>query len=364
MRLAPGAVIGIVGGGQLGRMSALAAARLGYRCHILAPEPDSPAMQVTNAATVAAYDDRAALERFAAAVDVITIEFENLPVEPLAEIVAVRPFHPSPAILAICQDRVLEKRFLDDINVPTARHLPVASAGELARGLAELRGPAVLKTARFGYDGKGQLRLAPDADPARSWAELNAPAALLEGLVAFEREISVITARAADGAIASYVPVENRHREGILVRTIAPAPIPEALAGEAVALAERIARELALVGVLAVEMFVTPEGKLLVNELAPRPHNSGHWTIDACAVSQFEQLVRAICDLPLGDPTRFADAIMDNLLGDDVQRWPELLAEPGARLHLYGKHEVRPGRKLGHVTRLALGPRTGPPRRC
>ena len=355
MRLPPGSVIGIVGGGQLGRMSALAAARLGYRCHILAPEPDSPAMQVTSAATVAAYEDRAALQRFAAAVDVVTIEFENLPIEPLADLAKVRPVHPSPAVLAVCQDRIREKQFLDGIGVPVAHHFPVWSAAEVARGLAALRGPGVLKTARFGYDGKGQLRLARDADAERAWASFRTGAALLEGLVEFEREISVITARGTDGAMTSFVPVENRHEGGILVRTLAPAPIPEDLAGEAVALAERIARELELIGLLAVEMFVTPDHRLLVNELAPRPHNSGHWTIDACAVSQFEQLVRAICGLPLGDPARFSDGVMDNLLGQEVERWPELLAEPGARLHLYGKREVRPGRKLGHVTRLRLG---------
>jgi 5-(carboxyamino)imidazole ribonucleotide synthase len=350
--LAPGAVIGIVGGGQLGRMIALAAARLGYRCHILAPEPDSPAAQVTSLATVAPYGDAAALERFAAAVDVVTMEFENLPVEALARLARARPVHPSPAVLAICQDRREEKAFLGRIGVPIAPYAIVEDAASLERALAALGRPAILKSARFGYDGKGQTRIAADGSVADAWAGAAAPC-VLERWIDFEREISVITARGQDGASVSYVPVENRHRDQILVQTTAPAPIPADLAEEAQALAGRIAAGLDLVGLLAVEMFVTRDRRLLVNELAPRPHNSGHWTIDACAVSQFEQLVRAVCGLPLGDPGRFADAVMDNLLGTEVERWPAILAEPGARLHLYGKGAIRPGRKLGHVTRLS-----------
>jgi 5-(carboxyamino)imidazole ribonucleotide synthase len=352
MRLAPGACLGVVGGGQLGRMTALAAARLGYRCHILTPEADSPAVQVTDRATLAAYDDPAALERFAAAVDVITIEFENLPVAPLAWLAERRPVHPAPAILAVCQDRLREKAFLAGIGVPTAPWQPVASAQDLAAALAGRPGPTVLKTARSGYDGKGQLTLARGDDPAAAWARLGGVPAVAEARIDFAREISVISARGQDGRQVSYPPVENRHEAHVLARTIAPAPIPSALAAEAVRLAERIARELALVGLLAVEMFVTPDDRLLVNELAPRPHNSGHWTIDACAISQFELLVRVVCGLPLPDPGRFADAVMDNLLGSAVEAWPDLLAEPGARLHLYGKREIRAGRKLGHVTRL------------
>jgi 5-(carboxyamino)imidazole ribonucleotide synthase len=351
--LAPGAVIGIVGGGQLGRMIALAAARLGFRCHVLTPEADAPALQVTDLATVAAYDDPAALARFAAAADVVTIEFENLPVEPLRELARVRPVRPDPGVLAICQDRILERAFLERIGVPVAPHAAVRSAAELRAGLGRLRAPAVLKTARFGYDGKGQLGLGPDADPDAAWTRLGTDTALLEAFVDFEREISVVTARGQDGGRASFVPVENQHRDHILRRTIAPAPIPAVLADEARAHAERIAERLELVGLLAVEMFVTRDGRLLVNELAPRPHNSGHWTIDACATSQFEQLVRAVCGLPLGDPTTLCGATMDNLLGEEIERWRDLLTEPGARLHLYGKREARPGRKLGHVTRLA-----------
>jgi 5-(carboxyamino)imidazole ribonucleotide synthase len=347
----PGSVIGIVGGGQLGRMIALAAARLGYRCHVLAPEIDGPAVQVTSLATIAAYDDPEALARFAASVDVVTIEFENLPVAPLAELARTRPVHPSPEILAICQDRLREKAFLRSMGAPTTDYAEIRGADDLAPAAASL-GDGVLKTVRLGYDGKGQMRISQEDDPAAIWASFGAPQGILEAFVDFAMEISVITARGPGGETASFVPVENRHRDHILARTIAPASIPEPLAAEAQAIAKRIARELDLVGLLAVEMFVTCDGRLLVNELAPRPHNSGHWTIDACATSQFEQLVRAICGLPLGDPGRIADAVMDNILGHDIERWPELLADPGARLHLYGKSEVRPGRKLGHVTRL------------
>ncbi len=352
MRLSPGAWIGVVGGGQLGRMAALAAARLGYRCHVFTPEADSPAAQVTNRVTVAAYDDQDALERFGQAVDVVTIEFENLPVEPLARLAERVPVHPSPAVLAICQDRRLEKGFLDRIGVATAPWRAVVDAEELGAAQAALDGPIVLKTARFGYDGKGQLALAPGDDPAAAWTRFGGAPAVAEARIEFACEISVITARGQDGSEAGYPPVENRHERHVLARTIAPAALPAALADEARALAARIARELEVTGLLAVEMFVTRDRRLLVNELAPRPHNSGHWTIDACAVSQFELLVRAICGLPLIDPGRFADAVMDNLLGSAVEGWPELLAEPGARLHLYGKHEIRAGRKLGHVTRL------------
>jgi 5-(carboxyamino)imidazole ribonucleotide synthase len=352
VRLSPGACIGVIGGGQLGRMTALAAARLGYRCHVFTPEADSPAAQVTNRVTVADYDDLGALERFGQAVDVVTIEFENLPVEPLAMLSLRVPVHPSPAVLAICQDRRLEKGFLDRIGVATAPWQAVADAEGLAAAQAALNGQVVLKTARLGYDGKGQLALAPGDDPAAAWARFGDAPAVAEARIDFACEISVITARGRDGAEAGYPPVENRHERHILARTIAPAALPAALADQARALAARIARELEVTGLLAVEMFVTRDQRLLVNELAPRPHNSGHWTIDACAISQFELLVRALCGLPLPEPGRFADAVMDNLLGSAVAAWPDLLAEPGARLHLYGKREIRAGRKLGHVTRL------------
>jgi 5-(carboxyamino)imidazole ribonucleotide synthase len=352
VRLAPGACIGIVGGGQLGRMTALAAARLGYRCHVFTPEADSPAAQVTDRATVAAYDDLGALERFGRAVDVVTIEFENLPLEPLARLASLVPMLPAPAVLAICQDRRREKEFLNRIGVATAPWRAVSDARDLAAAQAALAGPMILKTARFGYDGKGQLGLAAGDDPAAAWTKLGGAPAVAEARIDFACEISVITARGQDGSEAGYPPVENRHERHVLAKTIAPAPIAAALAAEAQMLAARIARELRATGLLAVEMFVTRDGGLLVNELAPRPHNSGHWTIDACAISQFELLVRAICGLPLREPGRFADAVMDNLLGDAVAAWPDLMAEPGARVHLYGKREIRAGRKLGHVTRL------------
>jgi 5-(carboxyamino)imidazole ribonucleotide synthase len=350
--LPPGAAIGILGGGQLGRMAALAAAELGYRCHVFTPEADSPAAQVTNRETVAAYDDQAALERFGRAVDVVTIEFENLPVAPLVRLAELVPVLPAPAVLAICQDRRREKEFLERIGVATAPWRAVGDAEDLAAAQATSNGPIVLKTARFGYDGKGQLGLSAGDDPVAAWARFGGAPAVAEARIDFVCEISVIAARGQDGSEVGYPPVENRHERHILAQTIAPAALPAALADEARALAARIARELEVTGLLAVEMFVTRDGRLLVNELAPRPHNSGHWTIDACAISQFELLVRALCGLPLVEPGRFADVVMDNLLGSAVAAWPDLLAEPGARLHLYGKREIRAGRKLGHVTRL------------
>jgi 5-(carboxyamino)imidazole ribonucleotide synthase len=259
---------------------------------------------------------------------------------------------PAPAVLAICQDRRREKEFLNRIGVATAPWRAVADADELAAAQAALNGPTVLKTARLGYDGKGQLGLAPGDDPAAAWRRFGGAPAVAEARIEFACEISVITARGQDGSETGYPPVENRHEAHILAQTIAPAALSAELADEARALAARIARELEVTGLLAVEMFVTRDQRLLVNELAPRPHNSGHWTIDACAISQFELLVRALCGLPLAEPGRFADAVMDNLLGEGVAAWPDLLAEPGARLHLYGKREIRAGRKLGHVTRL------------
>jgi 5-(carboxyamino)imidazole ribonucleotide synthase len=349
----PGSTIGILGGGQLGRMTAMAAARLGYRCHVLAPEADSPAADVAAAFTRAAWGDLAALDAFAAAVDVVTLEFENVPVAAVERIAQSVPAHPSAAVLAVTQDRIAEKGFVNAAEVRTTPWRAVASAVELAEARAALGGRCILKTTRLGYDGKGQILVAAGDDPAAAWRRLGVAVAIAEAVVDFRMELSVITARGADGRMASFVPVENRHERHILRRTVAPARLTPGLAAEAVAIAERLAGELDVVGLLAVEMFLAQDGQLLVNELAPRPHNSGHWTIDACATSQFEQLVRAVCGLPLGDPSRLADAVMENLLGDEVERWPALLAEPGARLHLYGKREARPGRKMGHVTRLA-----------
>jgi len=348
----PGATIGILGGGQLGRMTALAAASLGYRTHVFCPEPDSPRKQVTSHVTTAAYDDRAALRCFAETVDVVTFEFENVPAD-TAEILAdLKPVRPAPAILRIAQDRLREKEFLRSIAVPTAPYRAVAGAEALVQAARDVGPKAVLKTVRGGYDGKGQVMLERGSDLNAAWRAMGAELGILEGFVDFAREISVIIARGMDGTFACYVPVENRHRQHILDTTIAPAPITPELARRAEAIAREIAERLGLVGLLAVEMFVTRGDEVLVNELAPRPHNSGHWTIDACRTSQFEQLVRAICGLQLGSPERHSNAVMTNLIGSDVDKWREALADTGAKLHLYGKRQARLGRKMGHVTRL------------
>ena len=360
--LPPGATIGILGGGQLGRMTAIAAARLGYRCHIFCQSPDEPAAQVADRSSIAEFTDHAALDRFAEAVDVVTLEFENIPlasVEHLETRVAVRP---SAAALAVAQDRIKEKDFITAAGIAAAPYRAVTSATELSAAIASIGTPAVLKTTRLGYDGKGQVRIDPGTDIEQAWTQSGASdatgGAILEGFVNFEREISVIAARGCDGAVTSYVPVENRHANHILDETIVPAPIADELAATAVDIAERLAEKLALIGLLAVEMFVSADGTVLVNEIAPRPHNSGHWTLDACSVSQFELLVRAVCGLPLGSTERDADATMKNLIGNSVDDWPAYLADPTARLHLYGKADTRPGRKMGHVTWLR--PRTRP----
>ena len=348
----PGGTIGILGGGQLGRMTALAAAALGYRCHIFCPEPDSPAKRVTALATTADYDDRAALRSFAAAVDVVTFEFENVPAETVDLLAALKPVRPGATALRIAQDRIREKDFLGSIDVATARYEAVDSADALARALRAIGPRGVLKTVRLGYDGKGQVMIGAETDPAEAWRRMGADLGILESLVEFVCEISVIVARGADGRWASYVPVENQHRHHILDTTIAPARIAPEIALRAEAIARHVADRLELVGLLAVEMFVTVGGEVLVNEIAPRPHNSGHWTIDACVTSQFEQFVRAICGLPLGSPERHSDAVMKNLIGDEILRWREALDDPSAKLHLYDKGKPRPGRKMGHVTRL------------
>ncbi|MGH6952905.1 MAG: 5-(carboxyamino)imidazole ribonucleotide synthase [Alphaproteobacteria bacterium] len=355
-RVRPGAAIGILGGGQLGRMTALAAARLGYRSHVFAPEPGCPAAQVAAAATVADYADRAALDRFARAVEVVTFEFENVPADCVRYLAERVPVRPGAHALAVAQDRVAEKTFLRDIGAPLAPFVEVRGDDDLRRAIDRLGRPALLKTARHGYDGKGQVLITAGQDLAEAYARMGSERGVLEGLVDFVREISVIVARGADGATAAYVPVENRHERGILVETRAPASIGPEPSARAQALARRIAEGLEIVGLLAVEMFVARDGTILVNELAPRPHNSGHWTLDACTTSQFEQLVRAVCGLPLGSPERHSDAVMRNLIGAEAERWQDIVAEPGACLHLYGKTDARPGRKMGHVTRIVQGP--------
>ncbi len=354
--LRPGAVIGILGGGQLGRMTAIAAAHLGYRSHVFCPDADAPATHVTSRATIAPYEDEAALAAFAAAVDVVTIEFENIPLTAAQFLAARVPFHPDPAILSICQNRLREKEFCGKIGVPTTRYTSVTDAASLAAAVADMGSPCVLKTAEMGYDGKGQVAIAADTDLGAAWAGMAQAAtgagAILERYVDFRLEVSVIVARGSDGARQTFVPVENQHKHHILDQTIVPARAPAKALDKAEGIARHMAAEIGLVGLLAIEMFVTGDGEVLVNELAPRPHNSGHWTLDACVTSQFEQLVRAIAGLPLGSTEPLADAVMKNLVGDDVASASTHLNDPRAKLHLYGKTEARPGRKMGHVTRI------------
>ncbi|MEQ8282470.1 MAG: 5-(carboxyamino)imidazole ribonucleotide synthase [Parvibaculum sp.] len=350
--IAPGGRIGILGGGQLGRMLAMAAAELGHKCHIYCPDDEVPAADVAAALTRAAYDDAAALARFADSVDVVTYEFENVPAETARILSAHAPVRPGALALATAQDRLTEKNFLKQRGIATAPFADVADTDDLAKALAAIGTPAVLKTRRMGYDGKGQAKILSAKAAGAAWAAIGKLPAILEGFIDFEREISVVVARGQDGEVAAYDPVENLHANHILDRTYAPAALTPALADEARAIAAKIVSELDYVGVMGVEMFVGRGDKLLVNEIAPRVHNSGHWTMDACAVSQFEQHIRAICGWPLGDPARHADAVMTNLIGADAGEWTALAAEPGAKLHLYGKAEARPGRKMGHVNRL------------
>jgi 5-(carboxyamino)imidazole ribonucleotide synthase len=351
--LPPGGTIGIVGGGQLGRMSAIAAARLGYRAHILTEEVDGPAAQVSAGITIGGYDDPTALRAFAAAVDVITFEFENVSAEGLDLLAGLRPVHPSPHILGISQDRVVEKTFLNDHGIATAPWAEVGDLATLDAAIARIGLPAILKTTRLGYDGRGQARVTSHAEAEAAFASLEPKPLVLEGMVDFACEISVVVARGADGQVASFDPVENQHAHGILDVTFAPARIPDETAARATALGRRVAEALGLIGLLAVEMFVDRDGTLRVNEIAPRPHNSGHWTIDACPANQFEMHIRAVAGLPLPPAARHSDAVMKNLIGPDgMALWPEILASPGLIPHLYGKAEARPGRKMGHVTRL------------
>ena len=357
--LDPDATIGILGGGQLGRMLALAAARLGFKCHVLCPEPLSCAFDVVRRVTEADYSDKAALDRFADDVDLITYEFENVPAETAAFLAARKPVLPDPKVLATTQDRLAEKTYLTQLGIPTARFAAVDTPKALTRALKEVGRPAVLKTRRFGYDGKGQAAIRAGDDPDAAWREIGAQPAILESFVGFEREISVVVARGLGGQIACFDVAENEHRDHILKVSRVPAAISPALAEEARRIACRIADAFAYTGVLAVEMFVVAEGKgqaVLVNEIAPRVHNSGHWTLDGCSVSQFEQHIRAVAGWPLALPVRHGRAEMINLIGAEVEEWPKWLAVPGASLHLYGKSSVRPGRKMGHVTRVFAEP--------
>ena len=351
--LPPGATIGIVGGGQLGRLSALAAARLGYRCHILTDEPDSPAAQVAAGATIGSYDDPEMLRAFAAQVDVVTFEFENVSAAGLDLLASLKPVRPSPEVLRISQDRAAEKAFVNAAGIATAPWRLVNSVADLHQAAAALGLPAILKTTRLGYDGKGQRRLNPGDDLAEAFAALAPTPLILEGFVDFACEVSVVVARGVNGDISSFDVVENRHRHHILDLTLAPARIPEATAAQARRIAHDISQAIDLVGLMAVEMFIDGRGAVVVNEIAPRPHNSGHWTIDACPASQFEMHIRAVAGLPLPPATRHSDAVMKNLVGPaETALWPAILATPGLIPHLYGKTEARPGRKMGHVTRL------------
>ncbi|MBS1035039.1 5-(carboxyamino)imidazole ribonucleotide synthase [Gluconobacter cerinus] len=347
---APGSTIGIIGGGQLGRMSAMAAAKLGYRVHILNPAATSPAIEVSASATVGSYDDPVALEDFAARCDVVTFEFENISVEGLSLLEKRRPVRPGGEILRISQDRVLEKTRLAQAGVELAPWKEVSGPADLS-AVGELGFPLILKTTRFGYDGKGQFRV-ENAEALSALTDLPYPL-VAEKMIDFQRELSVMVVRGSDGTVRCFDAVENRHRDGILDITLAPARVMPEVAERAQAIAIRIATDLELVGIMGVEMFHAADGQLLVNEIAPRPHNSGHWTMDACLIDQFEMHIRAIAGLPLPPARRHSDAVMHNLVGpEDMARVPAILATDGASLHLYGKHEARPGRKMGHVNTL------------
>ncbi|GAB6854291.1 5-(carboxyamino)imidazole ribonucleotide synthase [Asaia astilbis] len=359
--LPAGATIGIIGGGQLGRMSAMAAARLGYQVHVLSAEDAPPAEDTAYRVTIGAYDDEAVLRHFAETVDVITFEFENISTEGLELLASLRPVHPGKHILATSQDRIREKTFLGDQDIPVAPWVSVPDETQLAKAASQLGVPFLLKTTRFGYDGKGQFRITDEGSLSQHAADLPYPL-IAEGFVDFERELSVMVARNAHGAVRCFSVTENQHREGILDLSLAPARIPVALAEEAERLARRIAETIGLIGILGVEMFVAADGTLLVNEIAPRPHNSGHWTMDACLIDQFEMHIRAVAGLPLPEPFRHSDAVMKNLIGPEgIALCDAVLEQSGLALHLYGKRECRPGRKMGHVNALfPLGALPGP----
>jgi 5-(carboxyamino)imidazole ribonucleotide synthase len=354
--LAAGSTIGIIGGGQLGRMLAMAAARLGYRTVVLEPQADCPAAQVANRQIAAAYDDPQALAELARLCDVVTYEFENVPVAAAAGLAREVRVSPPPRALEVSQDRLVEKRFLNGIGIATADFLPVDGDAALAAALSDFGGNGVLKTCRMGYDGKGQRVFRGfEGEVDGIFAAMGGAPLILEGFVPFEREISIIAARDEAGDMAAYDPAENVHRNGILHISTVPARANPITVEAAHAAAFAILDALGYVGVIGVEFFLLKTGELLVNEIAPRVHNSGHWTEAACVVSQFEQHIRAIAGLPLGDASRHSDCVMENLIGDDVARVPALLDEANLMLHLYGKAEARPGRKMGHFTRIAPG---------
>lgn len=353
--LAPGAVIGILGGGQLGRMLSIAAARLGFRCHVFEPGANLPAGHVAEQVITARYDDTDALTRFAQSVDVITFEFENIPTTALDVLQSCRPIRPGREALRISQDRLTEKNFLQGLGLQTAPFADITDLAILTFALERIGTPAILKTRRLGYDGKGQARLNRAEDAASALAGMAGAPAILEGFIDFSHEVSVIAARGLNGEVACFDPGENVHRNGILHTTTIPARLSPSQRTDAILLAANILNALDYVGVLGVELFVTPGG-LIVNEIAPRVHNSGHWTQQGCAVNQFEQHIRAIAGWPLGDGQRYADVVMENLIGNDIDRVPILAKEPSTAIHLYGKSDTKPGRKMGHVNRVS-GPR-------
>jgi 5-(carboxyamino)imidazole ribonucleotide synthase len=350
--LEAGASIGILGSGQLGRMLALAAARLGFKCHIFAPDADSPAFDVVRRVTCADYADTEALDRFAAEVDIVTYEFENVPAEAAMFLAARVPVLPDPSVLATTQDRLAEKNFVAALGIGTAPHAAIAAPAELTAALDRIGRPAVLKTRRFGYDGKGQATINGGTSPEAAWREVGGQPCILEAFVPFAREVSIIAARGTNGTVECFDVTENEHRDHILKISRVPAALSAAAAQEARRIAETIAQKFAYVGVLAVEIFVLRDGGLLVNEIAPRVHNSGHWTLDGASVSQFEQHIRAVAGWPLAKPVRRGRVEMINLIGSEIEDYRAWLTIPGAAVHLYGKTAVRPGRKMGHVTRV------------
>ncbi|MDE0985450.1 MAG: 5-(carboxyamino)imidazole ribonucleotide synthase [Yoonia sp.] len=342
--------IGILGGGQLGRMLSVAASRLGLKTHIFEPGANPPAAHVADAVTTASYDDRAALTAFAQSVDVITYEFENIPTSALDLLETLRPINPGRQALATSQDRLVEKNFLQSLGLQTAPFATVDNAADLHAAISQIGTPAIMKTRTMGYDGKGQARIKSPDDAAQALADMAGAPAILEGFVNFSHEVSIIGARSADGAVACFDPGENVHVDGILRTTTVPAKLTPSQRTDAVLIAARILNELDYVGVMGVELFVTPQG-LIVNEIAPRVHNSGHWTQNGCTIDQFEQHIRAVAGWPLGDGSRHSDVVMENLIGDDMDRLPEL-AKTTAALHLYGKADVKTGRKMGHVNHV------------
>ena len=352
----PGATIGILGSGQLGRMSAMAAKSMGYGVVIYDEVKDGPASSCADLTIVAPFDDHDALDRFAMNTDVVTVEFENIPVDALQYLETRVPVRPSSSVVRICQDRVLEKEFLRNSGFPVAPFRVITSAAELATGIAELNAPSILKTAALGYDGKGQISLSPGDNAEVVWAMLGSPRAVLEQRISFDSEASVICARSANGETSCFPVQANIHRNGILDVTLAPAPLEEAVSAKAREIATAITAKLGAIGLITVELFVLPDGSLMVNELAPRPHNSGHHTLETSMTSQFAQHVRAVCGLPLGPVELRSPGVMINLLGDlwsgGEPDWELLLREPGLFLHLYGKNGAKPGRKMGHATLL------------